>query len=407
MKRVLAVVGGVLWFALVFFVTWRMTFPSEAVGNRIKVEVHKATNGAFELSMADLAPWWVGAKANSVVLYEVGRAEKTPDFAFEAARVRAGLLSLIRNEPRVMGAVQIGSSDLDYDVTVAMNKRGTGFVPRTVALTAERFPLQDIAGLAGATIEASGGLDLDVDLSAEDGMREAKGAIKISGRDLLISKLDPELTGGMDLGMEIPIDEVDIRFDVDQGKAELRDGKIKSSLVDAKLEGDITLREDMGRSTLNIEIALELGDELAMFKGFIKRAEWSDGSFHYKCSGTFDRPSCRENPERGASAARGRGRSRGEDDEARPRTRTESQPRSSLSDEERDKRRQEALERLREARERRGEGGDEATDASGNPGDGELEEIGYEDDDEFDEELPDGEDLGVEELVPDDAYIEP
>ena len=38
MKRVAAVVGGVLWFVLVFFVTWRMTFPSQAVGDRIKVE---------------------------------------------------------------------------------------------------------------------------------------------------------------------------------------------------------------------------------------------------------------------------------------------------------------------------------------------------------------------------------
>ena len=62
------------------------------------------------------------------------------------------------------------------------------------------------------------------------------------------------------------------------------------------LEGD-EARDDVNRSALALEIVADLGDELEMFKPFLKKAEWKDGKFHYKCVGTVGRPSCTEDVE--------------------------------------------------------------------------------------------------------------
>lgn len=417
LKRAALGIGGLAWFLLVFLITWWLTFPSTAVEQRLEVEVSKATGGSYQLALSDVSPWWTGVSASNVILSEVKTArgseapEATPLFAFEAAWVRAGLVSLLRRQPRVVGAVQIGSSQLDFDVHMSRNKRGTELTPRSIEVSAEDFPLQDLFGMAGATVSANGGVDFAVELSAEDGMRDATGEVRIEGENLTITSIDPELTGGMDLGMEIPIERIDIRFDVDQGKATVKTGKVESSLVSATIDGDLTLREDLQRSSLNLTFALDLGDELAMFETFLKRAQWADGTFHYRCSGTFMRPSCREEPERGGRASRAGSTTAGDGDEApvggrRGRAAAaaggEPAPRSSLTPEEREKRRQEALERLRASRERRGEDGGVPSSASGGgeelPDAGEPDEGGEEPPDEVIEEpLP--EDLPEEEPV--------
>ncbi len=111
MKRGLMILGGAFWFALVFFITWRVTFPSQAAADRVSVEVDRASGGDFQLALSNVRPWWTGIAADNVILYEVSRgrgdaeSEKSALFAFESAKVKAGIFSLLRNAPRVVGAV--------------------------------------------------------------------------------------------------------------------------------------------------------------------------------------------------------------------------------------------------------------------------------------------------------------
>ena len=104
MKRVLMVVGGVIWFALVFFITWRVTFPGQAIEDRLRVEVANATNGTYELSLSDLRPWWTGVAADNVVLIEVkGRGDRLRDEqrVWHDVLQRAGLrVEIWRVEPQ-------------------------------------------------------------------------------------------------------------------------------------------------------------------------------------------------------------------------------------------------------------------------------------------------------------------
>jgi len=391
------VAGGLIWFLGVFLLTFRWTFPSDAIADRVRVEVSNATDGAYDLSMSGVRPWGTGAAAEQVILSEVAPArgaepgEKTPLFAFETVRVRAGLLSLLRNQPRLSGAVEVGAAEVDFDLTLGMNKRGTELAPRLVNIETEGFPIEDLAGLAGYTVEATGGLDLEVDLKADESMRDAVGDIKISGKDLVLVSLDPELTMGMDLGREIPIDEIELDLDVEDGKATVRRGTIESELADVEVEGDLTLRDDLARSSMNLSITLDLGEELAMFEPFLKDARWQDGDFHYRCSGTLSRATCRSDRERSSSSSRSR-----RADTPRP----ERSGSSGLSDEEREERRKAMQERLRQSAERR------QADRSGADAREVLEEEGYlEDDEEYEDEVEEeDEELDERELDEDEIF---
>ena len=221
MSRFTMALGGMVWFGLVFSVTFWWTFPSQEIGDRVRVEVFTATDGELDLMMQNLRPYWTGVAADDVILMQNVEArggmeaESAPLFVFDRARIRVGLFSVLTSSPRVMGDVTIGGSDVEYDVTAGMNKRGTNLVPRSVELSAPAMPVADLAGLAGLDIRASGTLEIDVDLQSEESMRDSVGKVRLAGRNLTIHEVDPSLTQGMDLGMEILLDDLEIELDVE------------------------------------------------------------------------------------------------------------------------------------------------------------------------------------------------
>ncbi len=394
MKRLLIGVAGLVWFVLVFAITFWMTFPSAPLGDRVRLLVHQNTNGEYDVQMDSLRPWWFGASANNIRISSVKRVRgappvATPMFAVNGASVRVSPFGL-KKTPHVSGVVDLGGSEVTFDAQGALNKRGNGYQATAVELNATSFPVADLAALTGTEIDATGELDFSADVESDGGMRSAHGDIKIRASNVNIASLDPSLTGGMDLGMEIPIDDIDLRIEIEDGKATIAHGEIISELATVALEGDVTMRDDVTRSTVNISATIELGDKLAMFKSFLKSAEWADGKFHYRCTGTVARNHCREDRERGGSVRAGL-------------------PSRGSTDADRERRKRELKDRLRENTERRAERTRER--AARAPARDDLEDVGYvdEEDEEFDEDLEDeegGEEFDDEEPVEGDEVFE-
>ncbi|NCG19648.1 MAG: type II secretion system protein GspN [Rhodobacterales bacterium] len=390
MKNLLIGVAGLTWFALVFAITFWITFPSVPLGDRVRVVVFENTNGDYDVQMDNLRPWWFGASANNIRVSSVNKgrgddAMTTPLVVVDGASVRFSPFGL-RASPHVSGIVDLGGSDISFEAQGAMNKRGDGYQATMVKVEAEGFPVADLASLSGVEIDATGTMDLSIDVTSEDGMRVAEGDIRINASNVLIAALDPSLTGGMDLGMEIPIQEFDLRIDVSEGKATLSHGEIISDLATIQLEGGITLRDDISRSTVNVSATVKLGEKLALFESFLKSAQWADEKFHYRCTGTVARNHCREDRERSGGTARAR---------------TTSQTGS--NDEDRERRKKELKERLKENSARRAERANERASAEeAEQDEEEFEDIGYVDDEELDdEELDDEEPIDGEEVFED------
>src|SRR5690606_31051398 len=171
-----------------------------------------------------------------------------------------------------------------------------------LVLEAPKLPLGDVALLAGADLEGTGAVDLQVRLLAPEGFGKADGQIAITGRDLRITRLDLSSAGVPDLGMEIPIGDPDLRLDVKAGKATVTRGTVRSGLATIRVDGEVNLRDDLASSILNLGLVVgNLGEELQPFQAFLG-TPWRDGNFHYRCTGSFERSNCREERERDRNA---------------------------------------------------------------------------------------------------------
>jgi type II secretion system protein N len=412
MKRILIGLGAVVWFGFVFLLTFTFTFPSDAIIERVRWEVSERTRDEVAITMEGLGPWWLGASAQDVKVYQAPRRGADKELTYLAKDVRASVapLSALMRTPRVSGSITPIAGTLYYTVQTGTLTKGkkeelgvTG-----LQLQADDFPMSEVMILGGLTGSALGGLDLEVDLKGPEGMRTGNGSIVLSGENLVLSDL--EIPGVGPLGMELPLDELALNVKVDGGEAEVVRGDVRSPLLTAEVSGTIRLRDDLARSSLNIEILLSnLGSELKMFEPFLKAGDVGGGKYQISCPGTLGDPRCELGKGRTSS------RSTRSERSTRPRSRPTTTPRSSRGTdadadterpdaEELKRRREERLERLRALREQRveraelaDEGDDEEPldeeeefydDEEGEVFDDEEEflddEEGYEEDVEFD-----------------------
>lgn len=424
MKRRMVLGAGlfVVWLFVVFLVTLRLSFPSKAVADRLAWEVQKGSGGQYELQMRDLTPWRVGASANAIrVLRHDPRtpdAQPTLAFAAEKARVRVGLWSLIRQEPRLTGSLKIGSGDVDFVVGTAAGSAGPSLYE--LQLEAPSLGIGDLALLTGGDFEGTGKVQVRARLLAPEGLSRSEGQMKVSGRDLSITRLDLSSMGVPDLGMEIPIEDLDVTLDVRLGRATVSRGLLKSSLATIRIDGDVSLRDDLPASIMNLEfVVTDLGPELQPFRAFLG-SPWRDGGYHYRCTGTFERSHCRAESERGSKAGTNRPGGRGggarsvaaperpsEVEAPQPSTRPPNMGRPTtttgvaerptgpprtddpMTEEDRERRREELRERLRKRREQMRARTGLTADREAEEPDEDFDE--FDDDEDLDEDLEDDE----------------
>lgn len=301
MKRLGFVVAGLAWFLLVFLVALRVTFPTDSLVERARYEVQAQSGGQLALEVASVGPWWAGVRATGVDLYRVGETE--PVFHADVARARVAPTSLF-GSPRIHGRLRFGEGSIDLRTRLDRTERG--YLPGELEVEAEGFPISALPPIQGGrfvgtiAVEGTGGLDLDVDLSAPEGMSKAEGRASLYGRDLVVEELTG--TGAILQSFEVlplTIDELDLALDVTQGKARVVRGRIGSSLANLQVSGDVTLQDDLARSRFRLQAVLDLGEGAERFAGFLSDAKWSDDRYHYTISGTWP-PSIRAERERGA-----------------------------------------------------------------------------------------------------------
>ena len=295
MNRLTQLALAMVWFGVVFLVSFWMTFPQDAVKERIRYEVHNGSNGDYTLEMDSVSPWWVGLALGDVRLYTQGidptTGQRGDVLAFVASdvRVRSTIGSLMAQQPAVNGSVELlDGGTLSYEVETAMNKKGTRLELTRLVIEGPDLPIADLGASAG--IVGTGSLDVSVDLDAPDGLRSAQGKIALGSSGLAITELGDMLPP---LGFDIPVDSIDLVLDVDKGRAKVKKGDIESGFGNVEVEGELTLREDILRSTYRFTVVISdlsppAGMEM-LVESALSSAKWADDTYHYSCSGTLDR----------------------------------------------------------------------------------------------------------------------
>ncbi len=402
-RTIAMIAGGVLWCVLVFVVTFYVTFPSDTLVRQAQYRTPELLGREYSLEVGSISPALVGLTAADVKLFHTPRTSWREDEA--PAKTIAGLAkdlrvkisplaSLFASAPQVYGSVTFTESPITYAVGTAVDKRGN-LALTSLDVASDDLPLADLLMLIPElTASASGKIDVDLEIEAgEEGMADANGSVDIEGGTLVLS--DVEIPGIGPLGMDIPVSALRIVGEVQDGELTIERGIAQSDLLEIEIEGTITLRDPLDRSTVDVQITLSnLGDDLAAFEGFLASAKGSDGDYHFNCRGmisrlrgcTAERTASRSRPSRPRAATR-----RPSSSADRPTAERSSSARSPRErtelDAERERRREEIRERLRQRREERERLRDPNDDVE--EFDEDLDEPEFAEDEEFldDEEL--------------------
>lgn len=307
LRRVGLSVLTAFWGAVVFGLVFRLSFPSERAAAWVAWQVDRSSGGQWALQVAEVNPWRVsGVELSQAELFsrppaptrrraqgaEDGPPEPGPaDRILQATRaaVRLRLLPLLRGRIGTAVDAELYGGTLAGTVT----KDGDAIVLDLLAkdLDLAQYPLEgptfqaDMQGLLRIKAET---LRLD-----QADPKNSRGVLRFEATDL---KLSNASVMGLTLG-EATFTEAILRFDVSDGKARVKKGSFVSDLVQVQIDGDINLAVPMGRSRLRLDLSVRLSEELDTLAGLVpnlKSARDSDGLYHMTCTGTLDRPMCRE-----------------------------------------------------------------------------------------------------------------
>ena len=347
--------GSVLWAVVVFFVGLHFAFPSEAAKQWLRYQVESQSNEQWTFDAADISAWRLsGVSAEDLTVYKVARRvrsgdEPTPVTPYAHAdrfSARIEILPFLASFGK--------ARRIDYKTTV-FGSDVTGVVGRTGSVTqvlarTNSLDLAKLPWFSGESwsVDLTGKANLDVDLEVDsEDIEKSEGHIRLDVDDL-------QLVGGEAMGSQFSdiasdvfpasFSEAVLEFEVKDGKAEVTKGRFTSEPVEIEIGGNIQLRKDLERSRIALEITLKFNeslDRLARIAPMLSASRDADGAYHLTTTGTVLAPRLRE--ER-SSTKRKTPTSGGGFEPDNGSTTT--------SPEDREKAREERLERLKERRER-------------------------------------------------------
>ncbi|MCB9665921.1 MAG: type II secretion system protein GspN [Alphaproteobacteria bacterium] len=286
-------VGGA-WSLFVFLLTGWLTFPSSAAAARLSYELEEITDGALAVDIDAVGPWWFGVAAQGVRLATVqDDGEVLPVFFGDRVALRAGPVGALRRQPTVVGRVVVGEGTLDVEADLDAREPRTA--TRRLELTGDELPVEDLllAAFRGSGgVGVRGAVDVDLDVTTPEGLPSADGDLSIQGRGVVLETLTVDALGWTDKQLDAQVDELDVRIRIEKGTAKIVRGLLRTSLASLELDGSLELAERFDRSKLELEVVLRLADWAgtpletfrSLVEGFLRTAQWADGSYHYKVS---------------------------------------------------------------------------------------------------------------------------
>jgi type II secretion system protein N len=277
-KLVLRGVGYLLFFVVVFFMSFSLTFPYERLKEKITASFNQQqqkTTAQQELQIEELSGYWfTGVHAKGVrVLSAPAAAGKPPvELRIDDARARLRLLPLLILNKKVGFKLELLEGKVDGTFTDTGSKR-------EIDLDFEGVEV----GKAGPVSQALNGLPLlgqlfgIVELELPEGKAsKGNGKIALELRDVAIGdgKSKVELMPGVGLALDkMQIGTLTIEGEAKDGVIKFT--KIKASGKDLEIDGEGTVRMKELANDSIVDIALKLKPS----EGYKKKSEKTIGMF--------------------------------------------------------------------------------------------------------------------------------
>ncbi|MEC9390747.1 MAG: type II secretion system protein GspN [Myxococcota bacterium] len=356
MKWIATSAASLVWGTLVFSLGLTLAFPGDFITKHMALMVQEGTNKKMLLHVDD-ASYSVlsGINLRNVSLFESKPGRRSPGEKSLPPRDNTLLTTLDRVYlspsylPLLRGMLE---ADIGLDLTGGRLTASIGASPSAfqIGSDTEDFDLSHHPiPLGDDTINVSGLLNIDGDLTLN------RDDIKASEGDFGFTITDFGLTGGSIGGftlMETQFSEAELKFDVEDGKAKVSKGSFIGDMLEATVDGHITLRKDPLKSRLSLKIQVRFDDTIdKLAKIALKDARDKDGVYHFRGRGTLTNP--RWSTDRQTKRTSTTRRTAGNDDgDSSNLPSTRSSRSTGLSDADREERRAKRKERLKERRER-------------------------------------------------------
>lgn len=381
MKTLLQIAGLFVCALVVFFGTFKVTFPSRAVADRVSYEAQERMNLAVEVQRPR-PKGLTGVRFKSLALGKLPEGDEEPRPLLTMGRtwIKIKPIAALRGvydvkfdgslyDGKAHGNVQYSEESIGADVEIEK-------------LQVSAFPLQ------GQTWNIAGGgafnADIDLQLDQTD-ITQSTGELSFDF-DGLSFREGSQIYG---LDVETVFEEAGGYITVENGRATFERTRFKGDKLEGEITGHIALKEDLMKSRLALKCKFRLVDDtldslLALQMGANPAHKDAKGYYHYIISGPLESPRPREDRASARRSKRGRGRDtvdRDENDEGTaPTTRGDARSKrlDEMSDDERaewDAQREKRREELREKREQRRAAMEEKRAAAAGDRDG-MEDVG-------------------------------
>jgi type II secretion system protein N len=275
-KRILRIAGYAAYFVALFAYFVYLGFPYAAITNRVISRLQASSQ--LRIEVAGIAPdLFSGFKLRDVRIYH-GEAVGSGLIAkLDVARVRVGLLSLLRGNVRmklradlyggtVAGAVRYGNKVADVDLTLA-------------DLTFGQYDLSPFLGKFGDfRLDGKIGGVLQAHYDAAD-LKAATGKADLKFDGLRVAETTV-------YGVKVPaiaFQPSALKLELGSRAVKVVEGKFKGDNMEVDLGGRMTLRDDFGKSNFSFFLKFKPTGELAgQFGGMLDVLKKKDREGYYR-----------------------------------------------------------------------------------------------------------------------------
>lgn len=313
-QKLLPFVLGAVWGLAVFLGGLHLFFPSGAALERMQYELDEASDGGWQLS-ADKASLWrtTGLKISQLELLKVDaktsrrRGGDDEPEAPSATRflvadhlaVRAQLLPLLTGTKQVSFDSDLYRGDLSGHAGLADDKVSTAAEATGIDIGLIPFEGETMSLDLNGVLEAE--WDLVIDTSDPT---KSSGDLAFSIEGLV---LHSAMVAGFPVEESSTFSKADFAFEIEDGKAKVKKGDLVGDIIEAELDGEVTLNAKFERSRLRMKVEFELAEHIDTMVKLLpgaKEARRDDGRYHFQLTGTLLHPSFRAERERRSSSRR-------------------------------------------------------------------------------------------------------
>lgn len=247
------IAGYVAFGTATFFLSLYLTFPGQAVGQRISYEVEKASAGAVtaDVSRASLS-FPLGVSARDVRVRVPREEGDDIQIVFDEASGGLDLLSLLGFSVRPRGTVKLGEGT----ISAAFSTGATREIDATVSdLDLMKPPV--VPTFAGLPV--SGSLNASSSLSMDNDPKNSSGTIELT---LEKASVGPGEVAGFSLPEPLGLGRIDIKLAIEDGELKIKEyQQSPEAQVRLELSGGMTLNRRFMSSAMNSCVKFRFNDE--------------------------------------------------------------------------------------------------------------------------------------------------